>query len=214
MAKFCVNCGAGVNESDKFCQHCGARIGVANRSTAIISPGIGTLRLRRSHEQQHNNYSASIIVDGCPSGEIFDGSELRIRLSAGQHEVQITMRGQVIGKRTVHIIANETTELFLPAVSTSSHAYRSPARQSPPYYAPPTAYNAPSRVVSAKKKWIAFFLCLFLGEFGFHRFYVGKVGTGILWLFTLGLCGVGILVDCVTILTGSFTDRYGYLLQD
>lgn len=60
-----------------------------------------------------------------------------------------------------------------------------------------------------KKKWVAFFLCLFFGYFGVHRFYVHKTGTGILWLFTFGLGGVGCIVDLVMILVGAFQDNMG-----
>ena len=38
-------------------------------------------------------------------------------------------------------------------------------------------------------------LLTFLGVFGVHRFYMGKIGTGILYLLTAGLCGVGIIYD-------------------
>ena len=51
-----------------------------------------------------------------------------------------------------------------------------------------------------KNKWVAFFLCLFAGVFGVHKFYEGKAGMGILYIFTAGLFGVGVLVDLIAIL--------------
>lgn len=53
----------------------------------------------------------------------------------------------------------------------------------------------------AKNKWVAFCLCLFLGCFGGHKFYEGKVGMGILYIFTLGLFGIGVLIDLIILLT-------------
>lgn len=59
---------------------------------------------------------------------------------------------------------------------------------------------------SPKNKWVAFFLCLFLGVIGAHRFYVGKIGTGILYIFTVGVFSIGALIDLICILCGSFRD--------
>ena len=47
----------------------------------------------------------------------------------------------------------------------------------------------------AKNKWVSVLLCLFLGVFGVHRFYEGKIGTGLIYLLTFGLFGVGAPID-------------------
>lgn len=52
----------------------------------------------------------------------------------------------------------------------------------------------------AKSKWAAFFLCLFLGLIGAHKFYEGKIGMGVLYIFTGGLFGIGAFVDLIVIL--------------
>lgn len=42
---------------------------------------------------------------------------------------------------------------------------------------------------------VAWLLLTFLGPLGAHRFYLGKVGTGVAWLLTGGLCGIGWAYD-------------------
>ena len=63
--------------------------------------------------------------------------------------------------------------------------------------------------MSEKKGLPAYLLCMLLGLFGAHRFYVGKIGTGIIWLLTLGVLGIGWLVDIIMIIVGSFKDKEG-----
>lgn len=68
--------------------------------------------------------------------------------------------------------------------------------------------------VSEKSKVIARLLCFFLGRLGVHRFYVGKIGTGVLYLFTGGIFGIGALVDFVIILCGNFRDGNDRLIKN
>ena len=51
-----------------------------------------------------------------------------------------------------------------------------------------------------KNKWVAVLLCLFLGVFGGHKFYEGKIGMGILYILTLGLFGIGAIIDLIVLL--------------
>jgi TM2 domain-containing membrane protein YozV len=54
---------------------------------------------------------------------------------------------------------------------------------------------------------------MFLGFLGVHRFYVGKVGTGILMLITLGGVGIWALIDFIMILSNNFKDNNGFVLN-
>ncbi|MGQ0712103.1 MAG: TM2 domain-containing protein [Gemmatimonadaceae bacterium] len=62
---------------------------------------------------------------------------------------------------------------------------------------------------SERRALTAGLLCFFIGVFGAHRFYVGKYGTGILQLLTLGGLGIWWLADLIMILTGQFRDADG-----
>jgi TM2 domain-containing membrane protein YozV len=64
--------------------------------------------------------------------------------------------------------------------------------------------------ISSKSRLIALLLCLFFGWVGAHRFYVGKIGTGILMICTFGgFFGIWILIDLILIISGSFSDKEG-----
>ena len=71
------------------------------------------------------------------------------------------------------------------------------------------ATEAMGPAVSEKGFVPTLLLCFFVGFMGIHRFYVGKIGTGLLQLVTFGGFGIWALVDFVMIAVGSFTDKEG-----
>jgi TM2 domain-containing membrane protein YozV len=57
-----------------------------------------------------------------------------------------------------------------------------------------------------KSKLVAYLLWFFLGWLSIHRFYLGKIGSGILYLLTGQLFGIGWIVDLF--LLGGMVDNY------
>ena len=63
---------------------------------------------------------------------------------------------------------------------------------------------------NSEKSFVAtLILCILFGSLGVHRFYVGKVGTGILMLLTFGGLEIWTLVDIIVIAVGNFKDSNG-----
>lgn len=89
---------------------------------------------------------------------------------------------ETIGINNPNIIVNNSSSASAAAVSVSQ------------------AIVTPVHSDTPKNKWVAFFLCLFLGIFGAHKFYEGKTGMGILYLFTMGLFCIGWIIDLISIL--------------
>ena len=63
--------------------------------------------------------------------------------------------------------------------------------------------------VSEKSRLVALLLCVFLGWLGVHRFYLKKIGTGILMLCTFGGFTLWVIADIILIACGSFRDKEG-----
>ena len=66
---------------------------------------------------------------------------------------------------------------------------------------------------SDKSKTIALILCIFLGYLGAHYFYVGRIGRGLVALFTLDFFLIGWIIDIIKIATGGFRDNVGAPLR-
>ena len=100
--------------------------------------------------------------------------------------------------------------LFLAILFTPARLFGAPGIAAAKPLRPAPVPAASSGSVSPGKRLTAFLLALIgpmFGLCGLQRFYVGKIGTGILWLFTWGLFGIGQLIDIILIAVGQFKDR-------
>ena len=111
--------------------------------------------------------------------------------------------------------------MSVPVAAPRDPQYPQPGYQQPApaypgqasYPAGPYAAPYPGPYASRRNLLVATLLCFFLGVFGIHRFYVGKVGTGIAQLLTAGGLGIWTLVDFIMLVCQAFKDADGYQLR-
>ena len=82
------------------------------------------------------------------------------------------------------------------------------ARTTAPVMAAPVVPATDKRILPAA------LLCFLVGVFGAHRFYVGKIGTAVVMLLTIGGLGIWMLIDFILIVTGSFKDANGVRITE
>ena len=68
--------------------------------------------------------------------------------------------------------------------------------------------------VSQKSRLAVTLLAFFLGGIGIHRFYLGKIGTGILMIITLGGLGIWALIDFIMAVSGAMKDKEGLPIKN
>ncbi len=74
----------------------------------------------------------------------------------------------------------------------------------------PVNQQSPSDQPYRRNYYITLVLSIFVGEFGIDRFYLGKIGTGVLKLITFGGLGIWWIIDIVLVATGNMRDSNGY----
>lgn len=116
--------------------------------------------------------------------------------------------------RTDEIHLPPQNEQYRPVYTNNTPTYQRQTYNGGNTYQPPVngnpGFNGASFQITPDRSSRSFALCLllaiFLGYFGIHRFYAGKILTGIIWMFTGGFFGIGWFVDIFLIIFGLFKD--------
>ena len=96
--------------------------------------------------------------------------------------------------------------VYIDETASTKTESKNYASQNDQYFSSPTYRNENTQPQATggrgrrKSKIIAILLCLFAGVFGAHRFYEGKFISGVFWLLTSGLGGLGIIIDLLILL--------------
>lgn len=134
---------------------------------------------------------------------------VRVNLNAKSASISIGPKGF---KKTFSTSGRTTTTVGIPGTGLSYSTSKKMGAPTTAASADPIVPEVAVPVRSQKSKGVALVLCVLLGYMGIHRFYVGKIGTGILWLLTLGCFGIGWIVDIVMLCCNKFADKSGAII--
>lgn len=180
----CENCGAPLKSGAHQCEFCGSEV---NQNKNIRTDGI------------------SININTPTGGK----SNININISGNNYIDPENFSSNLMENFNNEFFHNDDTSAYdslqpelSPQQEPSPHPELVPQKE-------PTPQPQYDPAISPKSKWLDFFLALFLGSLGIHKFYEGKIFSGILYLFTFGLFCVGWIADVILILLNKATDKNG-----
>ena len=126
---------------------------------------------------------------------------------------KLKQHSKVENKKPLPVTSVSTAQYNPPQTTSTINVQVNVQQPQPQVQIPPSQQKIYYTQTSDKSKSKAFKLCLFFGILGFHYFYVGRIGKGLLYLVTLGLLGFGWLADLLVISLGTFRDNVGVPLR-
>ncbi len=216
-AKYCPECGAvaeaitacpmcGYPHTNKFCPECGtAAATLPAQAPQPAMPQEAQTEYFHQYPPQEAAMPGPVYTAMAPAQPVQPAAPMQQGFPAAQPPAApapVSLAQASSAQVTPTIIINNSNENHATPVPAGNGAY--------PYtqpYTPGVQFTA-----SYKSKLTALLLCIFMGYFGIHYFYVGKVFKGLVYLFTGGLFGLGWLIDIARIAVGSFRDSWGYPL--
>jgi TM2 domain-containing membrane protein YozV/RNA polymerase subunit RPABC4/transcription elongation factor Spt4 len=197
---FCLKCGKELSDEAVFCQYCGQKMVVAQSELAPITA-----------EKQVDLMT--------PTNNLPTFNRIKRQLTSD--EVYCRSCGNIIRKEA-EICPKCGVNRTKLIISEEVYCYSCGERIKNAAEICPHCGVKQVKVESAlivekgisKKDWTTtFILSLLLGGFGIDRLYVGKIGTGIIKMLTLGGVYIWWLIDWITVLAGKFTDKEGNFIK-
>lgn len=197
----CKNCGAQLElDADRkqaFCTYCGTKLYLDDESIQITNRIIDEARIKEAEvrlkelEYQHEREIREETIR--------KEQKKSFRISVVVFLIALLITLSVEALRPFTVIAVIAGCVLLSSRKTDERKSITVGQQ---------------YLYSSKSRLAALLLCFFFGVFGIHRFYVGKIGTGVLYFLTLGGFGIGWLIDMITIACGVFRDSRGNYVKE
>ena len=140
---------------------------------------------------KNESFNKTMVCEYCQTTNIIDSPYKMFCTYCGNSITETTCFCTKCGRETEYSLKQKQSQPQPQVINYINYNYGNTDFYSPP---PPLVIRNP------KNKWVALLLCLFLGYFGAHKFYEGKIGMGVLYIFTFGLFFIGWGIDFLVLL--------------